>query len=217
MSNTTPPIFPDTDKFDGTNWVAWNGLIGIAADLRGISGYLEGTIPKPSENPAIIVTPPTKPDDTQTTPADTPWDLLYPSQAEWKICNAWAKGLLVYNTKDPIGLGIVLSGTATEAWKSYKDQYAKVSEMAILNAERDLREITYSDNHDFLEHIAALRTKWATATALGALIDDRTFRTIVLSSLPHSWDPIVSTLYNTTTSREAIAILTTHWARISKN
>ncbi|XP_006455704.1 hypothetical protein AGABI2DRAFT_76463, partial [Agaricus bisporus var. bisporus H97] len=128
MSNTTPPIFPETDKFDGTNWVAWNGLIGIAADLRGISGYLEGTIPKPPDNPPILLTSPASPQGQTTTtspttpPPDTPWDSINPSLAEWKTRNAWTKGLLVYNTKDPIGLGVNLSGTAANAWKSYKDQ-----------------------------------------------------------------------------------------------
>lgn len=176
MSHNTPPVFPDTDKFDGTNWVAWRGLIEIAADLRGVSGYLDGTTTKPPDtSPTITVTPPGAGSATAQLPTDTSWDSTTPSPAEWKTRNAWTKGLLVYNTKDPIGLGIILSGTAADAWKSYNDQYAKVSEIAILNAERDLREITYLDNHDFLEHIARLRTRWATATALGAQIDDKSF------------------------------------------
>ncbi|XP_006455828.1 hypothetical protein AGABI2DRAFT_56440, partial [Agaricus bisporus var. bisporus H97] len=116
MSQNTPPIFPDTDKFDGTNWVAWSGLINIAADLRGVSDYLEGTIPQPSSSRTTAAK------DEPAPSTDTSWESHTPTPAEWKIRNAWAKGLLIYNTKDPIGLGIALSGTAAEAWKSYKDQ-----------------------------------------------------------------------------------------------
>jgi hypothetical protein len=231
MSQNLPPIFSDTDKFDGTNCVTWNGLISIATDLRGITGYLKGTIPKPSDNLTITITPPTTTtststttqqlmatDTTTTTPnIDTPWSSLLPSLAEWTTCNAWAKELLIYNTKDPIGLGIVMSGTAVDAWKSYNNQYAKVSEMALMNAKWDLRKCTYTDNHNLTKHVSRLRTLWATLAALGSQIDDKGFQTIVLQSLPWSWHPIVSTLYNTTTSRDAIAILNTHWAHISKD
>lgn len=62
-----------------------------------------------------------------------------------------------------------------------------------------------------------MHTKWSNATAVGAPIDDCAFRTIVLSALPQSWDPIVATLYTTKTSREAINQLMTHWARISRD
>lgn len=108
---SAPPFFADTEKFDGTNWVAWSGLIRIAAEVRGVYGYLEGTIPKPSGTPAITITPPgaststtaTTPKSTTTTtiqpPGKTAWDSLNPSEAEWKVRNAWAKGLLIYNTK----------------------------------------------------------------------------------------------------------------------
>ncbi|EKM75878.1 hypothetical protein AGABI1DRAFT_45716, partial [Agaricus bisporus var. burnettii JB137-S8] len=125
MSHNTPPIFADIDKFDGTNWVAWRGLIEIAAELRGVSGYLEGTITQPlSTSPSIVLSPPATQSTATTSQGtiETAWDSSLPSQAEWKTRNAWTKGLLVYNTKDPIGLGIVLSGTAAEAWKSYTDQ-----------------------------------------------------------------------------------------------
>jgi hypothetical protein len=213
MSQNLPPILSDSDKFDGTNWVAWNGLIGIAADLRGITGYLEGTIPKPLDSPTITITSPpintspsTTTQETTTTGTtattqniDTPWNSPLPSLGKWTTWNAWAKGLLIYNTKDPIGLGIVMFGTAADTWKSYNDQYAKVSEMALMNAEWDLRKCNYTDNHNFTEHVSRLRTLWATSTTLGSQIDDKGFWTIVLQLLPQSWDPIVSTLYNTTT------------------
>jgi hypothetical protein len=180
---------------------------------------LDGTIPGPTQIPQNIPLPasPTATTTTTTTPPETSWESASPSPAEWKVRDAWALGLLVYNTIDPVGLGINISGTAADAWKSYKDTYEVVSEIAIINADRDLRNTIYNDGEDFQEFINRMRTKWSNATALGAPIDDRAFRTIVLSALPQSWDPIVATLYTTQTSRDAINQLMTHWARISRD
>jgi len=41
-----PPMFNDTDKFNGTNWPTWsNNILSITA-LKGTTGYLDGTIAK---------------------------------------------------------------------------------------------------------------------------------------------------------------------------
>ncbi|EKM77094.1 hypothetical protein AGABI1DRAFT_16518, partial [Agaricus bisporus var. burnettii JB137-S8] len=117
-----PPIFADTAKFNGTNWVSWSGMIRIAAELRGIFGYLDGSIISPGDvspvsNPtAISVPPPTTTTTSITT--ETPWESTTPNIAEWKVRNAWAKGLLIYNTTDPVRLGISIGGTAADAWTS---------------------------------------------------------------------------------------------------
>jgi hypothetical protein len=84
-------------------------------------------------------------------------------------------GLLIYNTTDPVGLGININGTAADAWKSYKDTYEVASEIAIINADCDLRNLVYNDGDDFQEFINRMRTKWSNATALGAPIDDKAF------------------------------------------
>ncbi|EKM77667.1 hypothetical protein AGABI1DRAFT_13095, partial [Agaricus bisporus var. burnettii JB137-S8] len=140
-----------------------------------------------------------------------------PAQAEWRVRNAWAMGLLIYNTTDPVGLGINIQSTAADTWTSYVDTYEVASEVATLNAESELRNMTYSDGQDFIEFITRMRTRWSNATALGAKIDDKSFRTIVLNALPSFWDPIVSTLYTASTSREAINRLMTHWARVNRS
>ncbi|XP_006463760.1 hypothetical protein AGABI2DRAFT_74832, partial [Agaricus bisporus var. bisporus H97] len=119
-----PPIFADAAKFNGSNWVTWKGLVRIAADLRGVYGYLDGSIPNPAPvnpvNVPIPTTPPTTTPPTIITPtSETPWESITPSTSEWRVRNAWAMGLLIYNTSDPVGLGINIHGTAPDAWRSY--------------------------------------------------------------------------------------------------
>jgi hypothetical protein len=125
--------------------------------------------------------------------------------------------LLIYNTNDPIGLGINICGNAADAWKSYIDTYQVASEMATLNTNSDLQNTTYSNGQDFVKFITWMHTKWSNATALGATINDQAFRSIILTALPCSWDPIVATLYTTSTSLEAINQLMAHWTRINRD
>jgi len=60
------------------------------------------------------------------------------SAQEWIIRDAWTMGLLIFNTKNPVGLGINIDGTAAKAWTSYIDTYEKASNMTQLNAEQNL-------------------------------------------------------------------------------
>ena len=218
MATTTsnnPPIFTDENKFDGTNWIGWNNAITIAARLRGARGYLEGTIPKPP------IAPPTLPTAQAVAvslpPEPTAWMSKTPSDDEWELRDAWTMGLLIYNIKNPVGLGVKLDGTAAEAWKSLTDQYQVTSELALVNAQRELRTTLLTEGADLLVHISDLRTKWIKANATGAKITDADFRMVLLSSLPPSWDSLVATLYDAKTSADIITRLTMHWSRLTQN
>jgi len=52
---------------------------------------------------------------------------------------------------------------------------------------------------------------------MGGSISDASFHTIILGSLPASWDAIVATLYTTTSSVDALIQLDAHWSRISSH
>ena len=133
-SGGAPPIFTDDDKFNGTNWVAWNRHINIAAQLKGVIGYLDGSIVQPNKPTPKSQSSPTTPIATTTTPitaVETNWESLTPTENEWRTRNAWTMALLIYNMKNPIGLGIYMNRSATEAWKSYRDNYCHKLHSAI--------------------------------------------------------------------------------------
>jgi len=50
---------------------------------------------------------------------------------------------------------------------------------------------------------------------LGAGISDTNFKTIILNSLPHSWDPAVTALYRNQSSTEVISQLQVWWLWVS--
>jgi len=215
-SSSSPPTFSDSDKFDGTNWLPFKGLVTTATRLRGAKGYLDGNILKPSP-PSTTITVSSSGTTTLTVPTSTEWSSASPSVQEWDQRDAWVLGLLQYNTKNPIGLGVKLDGSAAQAWKSLTDIYDHISDLAKINIQRELRDTKFLDGNDFSAHIANLRTLWTHANSAGSNISDTDFRTIILTSLPEAWDTIVATLYDARSSADTIARLDMHWSRINRN
>jgi len=184
----------------------------IAASSCSALGYLQGTIPNPApySNSMALNYTPTMPN--VPLPDDPiPWYSTTPSGPEWAMCDAWACALLLYNTKNAIRLGLKLDGTTAEAWTSLTTQYKISSDLAIVTAQRDLCNTTFTDSNDFPTHISNLCAKWATANNAGVKISDANFHMIVLSSLPTSWDSVVRMLYGAKSSADVISHLMIHW------
>ncbi|KAG6852848.1 hypothetical protein C0991_008593 [Blastosporella zonata] len=133
---------------------------------------------------------------------------------KWCIQNAWTLALIIYNTKNPIGLGISMLDTAAVAWKTLKTMYAAVSDLAAAATEGALRRMYYSDSSSFPDYIKDLRTKWNLVLEKGTNVKDKHFCAIVIASLSKSWDTIVATVQGVDTSAETIAGLTVHWERL---
>jgi len=130
--------------------------------MKEASGYLNGTVKQPTfptthltivTTPAFTTagTPLLAPTTTiSVTPeADTKWQSLIPSEDEWESRDNWVKGLLIYNTKNPIGLGIKIKETAAKAWAFYVKRYEVTTKLAKLAAEQDLRNSMLATNHEW--------------------------------------------------------------------
>ncbi|KAG6883999.1 hypothetical protein C0993_002172, partial [Termitomyces sp. T159_Od127] len=98
-----------------------------------------------------------------------------PLPEEWDIQDMWTLVLIVYNYKNPVGLGIKMDGTAAKAWESLTNAYGIVSDLAAMGAENTLQATRFTDDADLLAHLADMQTKWKDATEKGAVISDVTF------------------------------------------
>jgi len=94
--------------------------------------------------------------------------------------------LLLFNTKDAIGQGININGTAAEAWQSYIDIYKNASAMAWQNTIQDLCNILYIDHTNFNLFITILQKKFSNVNALGGKLTNKDFKLIILNVLPQS-------------------------------
>ena len=207
-NSSNPPTFPEEVHFDGTNYLTFKSRVLIAARARGAQGYLDGSIIKPK----VTVDEDNKDrkEDPKAEYKPTKWSSKNPSLEEWEERDAWTLGLITYNTKNPVGLGIHMDGTAAEAWKALTDNYGVFSEIAAMNAEKRLRATEFTDGMDFLKHVEDMREKWRSAVERGAKVDDATFCTILMASLPESWNAIVVGCYSMKETKDIIAALTIH-------
>ncbi|CAA7270336.1 unnamed protein product [Cyclocybe aegerita] len=228
LNYTAPPTFPKADKFDGMNWLQWNKAILISARLQGARGYLEELIVNPAAHPLAAPLPPSP----STTDAPiitttitltaavplTPWTSTSPSTEEWDTCDAWAMGLITWNVKNTVGLGVKTNRMAAQAWTSLKLQYETTSDLTAVLADTKLCQIKLCDSDDLHTHIANLRSKWAYANSVSAEVLDRDFQIIQLQSLPMMpvWQAFISTLYEAKTAAEVITRIGLHWQHVSE-
>ncbi|KIJ52111.1 hypothetical protein M422DRAFT_79458, partial [Sphaerobolus stellatus SS14] len=118
-TSSGPPTFPDVERFTESNFSTWSMRIRIAANIRGAGGYIDGSIQKPDINTTSETLSPGNPKPTPA-PEPTQWDDENPSRKEWTTHDVWTMGLIYYNIENPIGLGVDMSNSAADAWKSLK-------------------------------------------------------------------------------------------------
>ncbi|KAJ7607278.1 hypothetical protein DFH06DRAFT_938152, partial [Mycena polygramma] len=116
-SSSNVPLLPDGEKFDGTKLLAFKTTLFALAKARGVLAYLDGTMVDPSPTPLPDGTTPT-PETTTLPPDPTPIYSMTPSPAEYKHRDAFTYAMVVLNSKNPVGLGIKLDGSAYDAMKS---------------------------------------------------------------------------------------------------
>ncbi|KAJ6493358.1 hypothetical protein C8R45DRAFT_793111, partial [Mycena sanguinolenta] len=114
-NSTSVPMLPESEKFDGTKFPNWETKMLAHAKVRGLAGYLDGTIPRPDDAPtgADIEDIPLPPSPTIASVFSKK-----PSLEEWTHRDGMATSILVLNVKDPVGIGLKTDGTAYEVWKS---------------------------------------------------------------------------------------------------
>lgn len=207
MSSGFPSNFrlPETERFENRSdqsFNHWQTLIQDAATSRGIMGYLNGSVTKPTNNYV-------DPDDYTA----TPWFSKKPFNEEWEMRDAYAHGLVIGNLVNPVGLGISRNGSAAYAWAELNVLYGGKTDLDLNEVERKLRTTFYDGISGFQDHMMTMRALWDAANSQGANLQDTEFRRLIVSSVPHSFNPVIPSLTAYKTSAEVIVHLTS-WDRI---
>ena len=98
-------ILSEEQKFNGENLLKWNITMKQLLGSKGLTGYVNGDIAKP-----------TAPTETTSTPDPTPIYSSNPSHDEWAFHDQLAWGHITLNCADVAGLGVKTTRTAKEAW-----------------------------------------------------------------------------------------------------
>lgn len=125
------PRLPDEKQLVGEeNWRPYKREILFAVQSKGLSGYIDRTIPKPNSYPGPIY-----PASQPATPLFSPT----PCPEEWEARDWLVTGAIVSNIIDPVGLGIDETKRASEVWTMLIKCFEKRDEQRIHLADTSLR------------------------------------------------------------------------------
>lgn len=202
MSSGIPSltIFSEEQKFNGGNLLQWKTNITQLLGSKGLLGYIDGKIKKP-----------TSPTDPKVT--GTPIYSTTPTLDEWVFRDQVARGHITLNCVDVASLGVKTSGTAKEAWDSILTEWGKSTDMRRSHAQEALNRTEYAEGTDIQDHIKLLRTRKAALDNLSTEpMSNEAWRGILIRSIPPTakWLPVIPSLYALSASVDIISTLFAH-------
>jgi Reverse transcriptase (RNA-dependent DNA polymerase)/GAG-pre-integrase domain/gag-polypeptide of LTR copia-type len=207
-------ILSEEQKFNGENLLQWKTNIIQLLGSKGLLGYIDGKIVKPTQTePPKETTEGTTAPTVATTPVPTPIYSSSPTLDEWIFRDQLARGHITLNCVDVASLGVNTSGTAKDAWNSILEEWGRSTDMRRSHAQEALNRTEFVEGSDIQDHIKLLRTRKVAVDNLSTqAMSDEAWRGILIRSIPPSmkWLPVIPSLYSMTTSADIISTLLAH-------
>ena len=205
-------ILSKEQKFNGDNLLQWKTNMQQLLGLKGLSGYIDGLITKPTQTAT--------PGSEATAPSTgTPTHSSTPTLDEWNFRDQLTRGHITLNCTDVASLGVKTNGTVKESWDLIQAEWGKSTDMRQSHAQEALNRTEYAEWTDIQEHIKLLRTRRAAVDNLSttAMLDE-TWRGIIIRSIPPSakWLPIIPSLYSMSNAADIISTLLAHGMILSR-
>ena len=201
-------ILSEEQKFNGDNLLQWNTHINQLLGAKGLLGYIDGKIKKPTEPTSTLPTP-----DAGSIPTSTPIYSSSPTYDEWIFRDQLTRGHTTLNCMDVASLGVVTTGTAKDTWDLIQKEWGRSTDMWRLHAQEALNRMTYIEGMEIQEHIKLLWTQKATIDNLSTfLMGDETWRGVIIwSILPTAkWLPVIPSLYTMSSFADIVLTLLAH-------
>src|ERR1700720_4601923 len=182
--------FPRVPKLasDGKNWVVYKDRLILSVQAHALGGHLDGTTAKPTE-PAITQAPA----DRALTDEEKQKITTYQDDLkEWFQKEAIVSQQIASTIPDSLYLKIRGKPTVKEAWDLLKSNLEKRSWMFMVDLRRRLQDERCKDNGNLCTHLDTFRTMCEDLAALGDDLNDEDFSTMLLGSLPWSYNSYLS-------------------------
>ena len=183
----------------GKNWVIFKDRFSWALDARCMMDHIDGTGKEPkdpiSEEIRAKVTE-EKPLNEEQKKLVVEWKK---ELKEWRQGEAITKQQIASSIPDSLFIKVRDKGTAYEIWTELGKHFEKRSRMVSIDLRRRLQEIRCAEKGDIVEHLTTLRIMREDLASMGETLTDTDFYSIIMGSLPASYDQYLSAL-NATSS-----------------
>ena len=174
-------------EIDGSNWVIFKDCFFFAAATASLKGHIDGT-GKPPENPMPISCGPLTED--QKTAMSEYGALL----TKWEMKENIVKQALASVIPDSLFIEVRKKETAALMWDAVKDQREKKSHMVTVDMRQKLQSEKCNEHGDVCLHLIKLQIMWEDLALMGGSISDEDFTSIILRSIPQSYDLYIAAI-----------------------
>ena len=180
LSDTLPSSVPKLEM-TGTNWAIFEIRFRDAIEAKGFWGHFDGQTKRPvSGTPAVMGT-----DGKVITPAIglTPEEFST-EMTQWEKDERSAKSLLNQKIPDSTLMRIRSKTTVEERWNAIQKEYTEKGAYAQTELRQKFLESKCMDKGNVREFLDSLRVKREELAAVGVDIEEKDYRSTILSSLP---------------------------------
>ena len=179
----------------GKNWVVYKDCFLWSIDARGYVDHVDGTGSAPVDPITRTAT------STQVlTAAQTALVTTWKQELKvWNQGEAIVKQQIAATISDSLFMKIRGKGTAHEIWKALAKDFEKRSRMVSVDLRRRLQQERCVEKGDVRAHFSKLCMMREDLAAMGQSLSDDDYYSIILASLPTSYDPHLSAITATST------------------
>ena len=175
LSDSLPSSIPKLDS-TGLNWAIFSVRFQDAVEAKGFWGHFDGTTPRPA-NVAVTIT---AADGTTSVPIET-------TEADkWDKDKKSAKSLLTQKIPDSTLMRIHTKKSVKERWDAIVAEYTEKGAYAQTEMRTKFLESRYSSKITVREFLDNLRVEKEKLATVGVEIDEKDYRSTIISSLPYA-------------------------------
>src|SRR5271156_3501968 len=185
---------------DGSNWVIFKDRFLFAAAAASLKAHIDGT-GKPPVAVSVVPTesePPTElePLTAEQAQVRSEYDVAL---SKWEMEEAIIKQALASVIPDSLFIEVRRKETALAMWNAVRDQREKKSRMVTVDMRRKLQSEKCNKHGDVRAHLIKLQTMREDLASMGGAISDEDFTSIILGSIPLSFDTYIAAITATST------------------
>ena len=171
---------------NGKDWPIWKSHLELSVVARGLMGYLDGTMPM-----LVSIADGQSPGWTPTTAEQKLIDAHPKKLADWMECDAVVKQIAVA-ILNMLFMKVMRKTTAKEYYDILKVEFEGRLLVISVEQRRKLGEMKLKENGDARNHIEKMLYMCEELATMGNPISDQDLFNIMFSSLPRSYNTILS-------------------------